>query len=504
MKRREFVQSIATVGVGATLAQWASAEDAPLNAEGIRLDSSTAPLVKLLEETPRDDLPDMLVRQLARGVPERKLIEAIFLFPVLWQGHHSVYIVHAARQLSLDLPREDRMLPFFWAVDVMKEHLTRFQNRRVEPVKGKLPSRSKALVEFTDAMEAMDAQRAEHAVIGLSRTIGPEQTYRRVLSFAARDQSFIGHIPIAIVNAGRLLPVIGWRHAEVVLRWMMQQMYGRRLYPLEKQPYPHNVERVKSSLERLPAGWTSSASNRAAVLELYELILKWKWWKANEWIVEEMAGGRITAGAAWDAIHLACADMMICHKQGGDRLGNRALHSNTAVNALHFVFRNSSDDESRLLVLFQAVALACEFRYDELNRELLRDLRVVDMEASDVASADTAVESIMASLPPREFLKSQPDRTGQDAAARTAFSLASAFPNDPTLLSAARRSMSRRLTLDAHEMKYPVAMLEDLSRVSPEWRPHLTAALVVYLQGANSENNPAVTRGLAALRDLRG
>jgi hypothetical protein len=59
--------------------------------------------------------------------------------------------------------------------------------------------------------------------------------------------------------------------------------------------------------------------------------------------------------------------------------------------------------------------------------------------------------------------------------------------------------MARRLPINAHEMKYPIAMFEEYRRVSPEWRPHLLAATSVFLQGTNSENNPAVERGIKLL-----
>jgi len=497
LTRRQCLQIAAASGLSACGMRPLTGEEARLPADGIALDSSTAPLVKLLEDTPREKLQRMLVDQLELGVPYRKLLEAVFLYPVLWQGHHSAYIVHAAHQLSLDVSAEDRILPLFWAVDVMKEHLTRFKNTKVRPLPGKLPSPEKAQKEFTAAMESQNREQAQRAVIALSRVIGPKPTFRKLLHYASRDQSFIGHIPIAMVNAYRVLPVIGWRHAECVLRWVADQMFGRHLYPLEKQSYPHNVERVKESLAGLPIDWAKRASDDKAALELYELMLSGTWWKANEWIVNQLKSGRIQAGTVWDAIHLACADLMICHRKGGDRLGNRALHSNTCVNALHYVFRELNDPAARLLTLFQAVTVAVSFRGNERKLDLLRERRIVDIQPEEIGSPEETVTAIFDALPPRIFLEEQEDRSGQDNAAKLAYSFATAYSDDSSLLSTARRIMCRKLTLDAHEMKFPIAMFEDTENVSPTWRPHMTAATIVYMQGTNSVDNPAVARGIA-------
>ncbi|MEM6471345.1 MAG: hypothetical protein AAF802_17420, partial [Planctomycetota bacterium] len=341
LNRRQSVLCFAGTGLSVLGGIQLCRADALPPRRGVKLDSSTAPLVKLLEDTPREHLQAMLVRQMKKGVPYRKLLEAAFLYPVLWQGHHSVYLVHAAHQLSLDVPSRDRLLPLFWAVDVMKEHVTRFKYVKVDAIDEKqLPSAQKAEQEFHAAMENQDLQNAVHAVTALSRVIGPKPTFHKVLHYAPRDHSFIGHVPIAIVNARRVLDVIGWRHAEFVLRWVMGQMFGERMYPLEKQSYPNNLEHVKRCVAELPIDWADSQSSNESARELYDLMLKGRWWIANQWIEKELKSGRIKAGTAWDAIHLACADLMICHKSGGKRLGNLALHSNTCVNALHYVFRS--------------------------------------------------------------------------------------------------------------------------------------------------------------------
>ncbi|MEM9645035.1 MAG: hypothetical protein AAF989_08570 [Planctomycetota bacterium] len=487
------VQSLAATGLGLTYPiQNVLAADGTPTREGVRVNPESRRLERLIDRTPREQCPLMLVEQHRKGVPYRELLAGAFLYALLRDGHHSVYIAHSSHQLSLDVPSQDRLLPLVWAVDVMKEHLTRFKKSEVQPLAGKFPSDESALADFHSAMEAMDREKAEHAIIMLARSLGPRQAYGLLLPYAIRDNHFIGHIPIAVVNAGRVLDVIGWHHAEPVLRYIVRDMY-RQPHSLDKQPYVHNVERVAASHDRLPADWSSSRSDPASTKQLYAQIAKGKWWNSNEWIVDRMSLGSLHAGSVWDAIHLTAANLMIRMKLGGNRLGNLALHSNTSSSALHHVFRTSLDSRLRLVTMFQAVSWVTEFTLGESNRNFLRDRDILDLQPTTLDNNDSdSVQEIFDQLPPRVVRQEIHDRSGQDKAAELAFRVASRPTGVDALLSRTRDSMCRKLTLDTHEMKYPIAMFEELQRVHPVWRPHLWAATVQYLQGSQSIDNPAV------------
>jgi hypothetical protein len=65
-------------------------------------------------------------------------------------------------------------------------------------------------------------------------------------------------------------------------------------------------------------------------------------------------------------------------------------------------------------------------------------------------------------------------------------------------------SESVRLTIskvdEVHYLKYAAALLEDIRLVSPEWQPHLTAAVVYYAKGANDPEPAVMKRAREALR----
>lgn len=495
--RRDFLLSAA--GGGLAVCQnpvsWA---DAQLPVDGIRLDRETKRLVQLIDRTPREKCQELLVNEFSRGVPYRELLAAVFMFAALRDGHHSVYLVHSAHQLSLDVSADDRMLPLFWSVDVAKEHFERSGRTPVTAMKGPLPKPGAALAEFQSAMESMDQEKAEHAIIAICRYQGPKQAYAQFLRYASRDNFFIGHIPIGIVNAGRTLDAIGWHHAEPTLRYIVRDMY-REKHNLDGQPYPHNVERVEKTHDRLPSDWASHEADEKRTIELLEVMKRGKWWNSNDWVANHLASGSIKAGTVWDAIHLLAAELMLLAERGA-RIGSRALHANTSASALHHVFVTSFDSRTRYLTTLQALSWVTEFMLEVRSRDGMLDGDIASLQPVQLTGdTDETIEELMSALPPRFFAKRDDDRTGQLKAAELTFSLTQSRVGANQFLKAARHGMARRLSIDAHEMKYPIAMFEEYTRISLRWRPQILAATSVYLQGTNSANNPAVLRGVELL-----
>lgn len=497
--RRRFLQTLANSGFAAGCAVPLLADEVALPRLGIEPSKETMGLVRLIDITPREDCPQMLAEQLSAGVPYRELLAAAFMFAVLHDGHHTVYLVHAAHQLTLDAAPEDRVLPLFWAVDNMKEALARARAEQVGPLSGPLPKASQASAEFDAAMQSMDREKAEQAIIALSRSIGPKRAYSRFLKYAGRDNHFIGHIPIGIVSAGRALQSIGWQHAEPVLRYIVRDMY-RTDHDLDGQPYEQNLERAKNTYEQLPAEWASAKADEGLTRELFGIMQRGKWWNSNDWIVEQLTAGRMKAGTVWDAVHLFAADLMVRHRLGGRRIATHALHSNTCANALHHAYNHCENSFDRYLTMLQAVSWVTESMLNEQQLGFLREQQITDMKETQLRGTDEeVVDEIFASLPPRIVYTENEDRTGQDHAAQLIFSLAHRSPDQSAFLSASRNILCHKSTINAHDLKFPMAMFEELKRISPTWRPYLLAATVHFMQSSNSVDCPAVVRGIDAI-----
>ena len=55
---------------------------------------------------------------------------------------------------------------------------------------------------------------------------------------------------------------------------------------------------------------------------------------------------------------------------------------------------------------------------------------------------------------------------------------------------------------EAHEYKYPAAAFEDISAVSPAWRPHMLAASMLYLPANNAPDSGLIQRAKEAVAGL--
>ena len=80
----------------------------------MRFGPDIEPIVRLIEETPRDRCVDVFIDQLRRGLPYRRFLAAVFFASVRrYQSHHDVYKIHSVHQVSLDARPEERLLPLF-------------------------------------------------------------------------------------------------------------------------------------------------------------------------------------------------------------------------------------------------------------------------------------------------------------------------------------------------------------------------------------------------------
>jgi len=108
-----------------------------------------------------------------------------------------------------------------------------------------------------------------------------------------------------------------------------------------------------------------------------------------------------------------------------------------------------------------------------------------------------SAEAILAGLP-----------GDRDVAARKAFSLAQRHPDSEVFQQAARRLVVTRVRkrdvvdIGIHDVKFPEAIFEDFSRVSPAWQPHMFAASVYWLPGSNSPPSQVMEKARDAVRSL--
>src|SRR5438034_497148 len=106
----------------------------------VRFGPDIEPIVRLLEETPRDRCDPVIIDRLRRGLSYRRLLAAAFFSGIRVQhSNHEVYKIHSVHQVSQDVRGDERLLPLFWAVNVYKQHQEDFPVPSLTELKGPLP-----------------------------------------------------------------------------------------------------------------------------------------------------------------------------------------------------------------------------------------------------------------------------------------------------------------------------------------------------------------------------
>src|SRR5262245_35864324 len=197
---------------------------------------------------------------------------------------------------------------------------------------------------------------------------------------------------------------------------------------------------------------------------------------------------KVGAGAIWDSVHLAAAEFMFRHR------GLGAVHAVTSVNALRFAFRMARSNETRMFLLLQAVGWMAHFAVGlERTPSGLAGWSILGLaHPGDGISDDpaAAAESIVTAI-----------STAPNDAACSAFAYAGRHANHPALFAAARRLVFTRAT-DPHDYKYPAAAFEDLSVVSPRWRPHMLAASMLHIPAPAVPESQLIRRASHAVAGL--
>src|SRR5438445_4979917 len=180
--RRQFLKTAVVAGATAGLGDFSflrclpsvAAEEARLDSKMVRFHPDIEPLVRFLEETPRERLLEEVGARIRRGLTYRELLAALLLAGVrniqprpVGFKFHSVLVVNSAHLASLSSPDSDRWLPIFWALDSFKsgqaQDIRDGDWTMTAPVESKVSSAAKARQAFADAMDNWDEAAADAA-----------------------------------------------------------------------------------------------------------------------------------------------------------------------------------------------------------------------------------------------------------------------------------------------------------------------------------------------------
>jgi hypothetical protein len=470
----------------------------PLSAADVKLSDRVQcspdiePLVRLIEETDRAKLMDAVADNIRGGTSYQELLAAVMLAGVrgikprpVGFKFHAVLVINSAHQASISARDRERWLPLLWAIDNYKVSQARNQTESagwvMPPVdEAKIPPGHQAKERFLAAMDDWDEEGADRAVVSLVRHLGANEVIETFWRYGARDFRDIGHKAIYVANAWRTLQTIGWRHAEPILRSLTFAILEHEgTNPAKRdadqdRPGRENLQRVT----KLRKHWTTGKASSEATSEFLATLRTASPAETCEAAVQMLNKG-VDPSALWDGVFLQAGELLMRQP------GIVGLHTVTSANALHFAYRHAADEQTRGLMLLQAVAFLPLFRGAMKGRGKVREDVTVDrLEKVELKSAGPeAVAEIFADV--------SKDR---ELAARKTLAL---LEKDPTA-SAAITAMGRQLVfnkgMDSHDYKFSSAILEDFHHATPAWRQRFLAMAMFHLKGSGDKDNDLIQR----------
>ena len=500
-RRRQFLQSASVLGLGTGLGADgllraitpARAADMRVTPDSVRFRSEIEPIVRWIEETPRNRILEVAVQRLKGGLAYRDLLAGLFLAgirnvkprPVGFK-FHAVLVINSAHLLGQAAAEDDRLLPLFWALDTFKNSQAQDEKEGdwslLKVDDGRLPSTANARIAFENAMEAWDSEAGDVATAALCRTTGAAETMEAFWRVAVRDQRSIGHKPIFAMQCWRTLQAIGWQHAEPVMRSLAYGLLDlngdRKAGPIG--PYEANLVRARE----IRPGWQAGKPDAGATRSLLATM---RTASADEASAEAaaMLGRGVSPDSIWDAVVLGSGELMV------RKPGIVPIHAVTASNALHFIYNASGDETTRKLALLQAVG------WQPLYRAGARTNDGFAIDEAEGEAPGTAGEEAVAEI----F-----DVLGKDRRKGVNLALGHlARGGAPdALFSEARRLIFRKGT-DSHDYKFGAATWEEFHLAGdPKWQAPLAAAALANAPGTSTPDSPLMKRAREAVAEMKG
>jgi hypothetical protein len=503
--RRTFLGNAARIGALAGLGDFAflhnlprlTADEVRGTANVVRFSADIEPLVRMLEQTDRERLLEVAAERVRAGTTYQELLAAVLLAgvrsirprPVGFQ-FHAVLVTNSAHLAALAAHDRDRWLPLFWALDNFKvSQATHLRNTDwVMPAvdEARVPPAAHARRRFSEAMDNWDEAGADAAVASLVRGAGASEVIELFWRYGARDFRDIGHKAIYAANAWRTLQTIGWRHAEPVMRSLAFALLeheggnpARRDADADR-PWRQNLERVT----RIRRDWRRGRADSEAAVEILRTLRTASPAEGCDCVVALLNRG-IDPACLWDGVFLTAGEYLM------RRPGIVGLHCVTSVNALHFAYQTSENDETRQLMLLQAAAFLPMFRRALDGRgRVVNDVFIDRLEPlAPENNGPAGIEEIYTDV----------SRDRVQAARKTLALLRVEPPQTAQALMAAGRRLIFTKGDNSHDYKFSSAALEDFYHVSPTWRTRFLATSMFNLRGAGDRDNALIRRTRVAL-----
>ena len=487
--RRHLLQTGAATGALGFLSKipLLGAEDVKLDPNQVQFRPEIEPLIRLLEETPRERLLEEVAGRIKKGTTYREILSALLLAGVrniqprpVGFKFHAVLVVNSAHLASVNSPDSDRWLPIFWALDYFKSSQARDVQEgdwTMASVKeSEVPSSGKARELFAEGMDRWDEAKVDAATAGLARAAGAQEVFDLFAKYGARDFRDIGHKAIFVANSWRTLQAIGWNHSEPVLRslgYALLQHSGSN--PGESSHEADLPGRLNEKmLKTIRGDWQGGVVKKEATSEMLSVLREGTWEDASRKVVE-LLNKKISPQSIWDGIFQHASEMLM------RRPGIVSLHASTTTNALHYAHQHTFNDETRRFLLLQNAAFLTMFR----DRGGVKEGVAIDQ--FEPVDGVPGIDEIFAEI-----------SGNKELAAKKALAYLNATKDPKPFMKEAQRLIYLKGT-GSHDYKFSSAVLEDYESISPKMRNRFLAGSVFWLQGSGKKDTDLVARTRSAL-----
>lgn len=452
----------------------------------VRAGDGLPALVRLIEQTPRDQLTAKIIVLIRQGLGRDALLWAIQLAgmrqiqprPVGFK-FHAVMMVDAARQLAQGDSGPQGWVPILWNLDYFK-----FSQQRnlvsggwqLKAFHGVVPAPAESLQLLEQGLQQRDELKVDAAAMAVSQQHGLHRTFETLVHYAVRDFHSIGHKAIYLCHSWRQLQRAGGQQADWVVRALAYALIADGDVAAQdahwtRADYAANVRRA----DALPLSALRAGSDAAVTAELVQLLGQASAEECCEAVVARLQAAPVQA--VWDGIFLAAAERVL------QQPTIPMLHCVTVSHAIAWLWRQSADPANRNLLLLQAVAYLARMREQRwAGRPAVISLQ--DLVAGRPAAANGVAQQ-------RELISQS---LGQAAPLARAQLLAYPYATDWPALREDLLQLLRRKSNQAHDFKYGAAVLETLHWLSPEYRPRWLAATSVLLPGATKPDSTEASR----------
>ena len=483
MDRRDFLRaagSAATLSLASPLGRTAPAD----------IDE----LLDILEDTPRSQTIERVVARIRSGVSYEDLLAALTLatvrnvqpYPDVGFKYHAVMVLQALHRTASGMGSTQRWLPVLWGVDYFKEEQADELQASGWTMPARTPTPACSLAQarsgLVSALDHWDLEAADAAVVDFANAAQPREVFELLVRYGARDFRGIGHKAITVLNAHRILALLGWRHREPVLRSVAAALVNHH-----DDPNPATAEleddaawRQNTALRReIPESWLEGRADAAASREMLAVLREADSLEASRAVVGLLSDG-VSPMSLWDALHAAAAELMLTDPDVVP------LHAQTSSHALHYGFRESRDTATRQLMLLQCAAFIPRFRARVRARR--RAVTIDALEPLEVAAGAEALEDIFSR-----------GRRGRARAAGKALSYLQAGGAVQPIVDRVRHYLAETGD-NSHHFKFAEAVFENHAWTpgSP-WRDRCLAAGFVYFNGPWARSNPTMREARALL-----